>query len=114
MSDQDIQDVANKAELTRPQLLNLYTALKVTESDIENQERIADTRDFKIQAQFVLRHWRQINGESATRKVLLEALQECGYIQAKQILEKKWEVTEEGRYAGPSYCLFAVNKVGID
>ena len=99
MSDQDIRDVARQAELTHSQLRDLYGELNVAQHDIENQERIADTRDFKFQAEGVLKHWRQINGGTATRKVILEALQGCRYNQAKEILKTKWEITEEGGYA---------------
>ena len=96
MSDKDVREVASKAELTYPELHHLYGMLDIAKSDIENQERIADTKDFTIQAQFVLRHWRQINGDRATRKVILEALTECGYSRANEILKRKWEITEKG------------------
>ena len=97
MSDQDILDVAKKAELTYDELHNLYGELGIPQVDIENQERIANTKDFTNQAQFVLKRWRQMNGRSATRKVILEALKESKCIRAKQILEEKWGNAEKGR-----------------
>ena len=99
MSDKDIQDIASKAELTYSELHHLYGELDIAQSDIENQERIAETKDFTIQAQFVLRRWRQINGDNATRKVILEALTECRFNRANEILKRKWEISEEGGYA---------------
>ena len=117
MSDQDILDVANKAELTYAELHNLYGELRILQVDIENQERIANTNDFTIQAQFVLKRWRQMNGDSATRKVILEALQESRCNRAKQILKKKWGIAEKGRSLFivymPSLRPFLPRKVAI-
>ena len=97
VSDSDIQDVARKADLTYAELHNLYGELGIPQSDIENQERIAKTTDFKVQAVHVLRHWWQTKGTHATRNVILNALQECKYNRAKATLEEKWGFTIKGR-----------------
>ena len=90
MSDKDISDVACEAELTYAELHHLYGELELSDADIENQERISDTKDFKLQAERVLKHWRQIKGMEATREKMLNALKECKYERAKAILEKRW------------------------
>ena len=97
ISGTDIQDVARKADLTYAELHNLYGELGILQCDIENQERIANTKDFKIQAVHVLRYWQQTNGREATRMAILHALQECKYNRAKAILEEKWGLTVQGR-----------------
>ena len=86
--------MANKAELTHAELENLYRALDIAQPDIENQQGIADTRDFMLQADRVLRHWRQKNGKDATRQKVLDALHECEYIRSKELLEEKWKLTK--------------------
>ena len=91
MTDQDIRDVANKAELTHAELHHLYGELELSRTETENQERIADTRDVMLQAECVLTYWRQKNGKDATRKKILAALQECKLNRAKEILEERWK-----------------------
>ena len=88
--DKDIRDVARKAELTYADLHHLYGELELSHAEIENQERIADTKDFMLQAKHVLIFWRQKKGKEATRVKLLTALQECKLSRAKEILEERW------------------------
>ena len=92
VTDDDIRDVANKAELTHADLHHLYGELKLLHSEIEQQERIADTKDFMLQAERVLTFWRQKNGKEATRDKLMTALQECKLNRAKEILEERWKL----------------------
>ena len=96
VSDKDIRDVASKAELTHAELRHLYGELELSQADIENQERMADTRDFMLQAEHVLKHWRQKTGKEATKEKLLDTLQECKLNRAKGILEEKWNLTVKG------------------
>ncbi|XP_072027834.1 uncharacterized protein [Amphiura filiformis] len=90
VSDKDISDVANKADLAYEDLENLYIELEIKSADIDNAKRVANTLDFKIQATKVLEHWRKSSGSKANRKTILDALQECDLIEAKEILEEKW------------------------
>ena len=93
MSDNDIRDVASRAELTHSELHHLFGELGISHADIENQERIADTKDYYIQADRVLQYWRQKNGKDATRQKVLDSLQECKYNRAKEILIERWKLT---------------------
>ncbi|XP_072042592.1 uncharacterized protein [Amphiura filiformis] len=90
VSDNDINDIACKADLERHDLMHLFRELGMKGSAIENAERIADTRDFKLQSIRVLETWRQSNGEKGTRKAIVEALKECSLVDAKEILVNKW------------------------
>ena len=106
-----------KAELSYPELHHLYGELHISQADIENHERIADTKDFQIQAEFLLKRWIQKNGYNATKETILEALHEFRSNRAKHILKKKWGIAEEGRslcslYAVPK-TIFLPNKVAI-
>ncbi|XP_072016999.1 uncharacterized protein [Amphiura filiformis] len=96
VSDDDIYNLASNAKLSRDQLRHLFQKLGLVETDIENAYRRADTRDFKLQAISVLQLWRQINGLRATRQAIIDALKSCGFIEAKEILEKKWTRTSRG------------------
>ncbi|XP_072015334.1 uncharacterized protein [Amphiura filiformis] len=102
LSRKDINNVADKAKLGRDQLKHLFIELDIPSSDIANAERRADTRDFKLQAIEVLQFWQQSNGEKATRNEIINALEECGFIEAKEILEKKWSLISQGDAAGTS------------
>ncbi|XP_072017961.1 uncharacterized protein [Amphiura filiformis] len=90
VSDNDINDVVYKTHLGRNLLQRLFHQLGITTSDIEYAERMADTRDFKLQSIQVLHFWRQSNGEKATRKAIINALIECNLIEAKEMLVRKW------------------------
>ena len=96
ISDKDIRDIAR--QLNRAELKYLYQELNLRESEIEHAERIADTRDIDLMATSVLRMWRQINGRHASRQAVLEALTECRYIRAKEVLEEKWGVAANGMF----------------
>ena len=98
VTDKDIQDVASKANLDYNQLQKLFVELEITQRDIEKQQRIAETKDYEIQAKHVLQFWRQTNGKLATRRKILDALMECTLIEAKDLLVDTWGITFEGRY----------------
>ena len=99
VSDKDIRDIAREADLTNADLHNLYGVLVLSDVEIENQERIADTGDFMLQAERVLTYWRQKNGKEATRNTLLNALLLCDCYDAMKILEDRWISLIEGRHA---------------
>ena len=98
MSDKDIFDITNKTKLLHSDLHNLFSELGIEDTDVENAERIADSRDFKLQAKKVLKMWRTKNGRNATRKAVIDALMECGLVEAKEILEEKWGLIAKGKY----------------
>ena len=90
--DKDIRDVAENANLLHKDLKKLFIELDMKQSDIENAERNADTTDVQLKAMYVLQDWRKQNGQSATRRKILEALTECKLINAKDILVEKWSI----------------------
>ena len=98
VSDKDIRDVAMKIGLKRDDLHKLYGELLLTLSEIEKEERNADTKDYSIQAVRIISFWREKNGKEATRKKILDALQMCNHNKARQMLEEKWGSTIKGIY----------------
>ena len=98
VTDKDIFDITSKAKLQHADLHNLFSGLGIDDTDVENAERIADTKDFKLQARKVLKMWRTKNGQSATRKAIIDALTECDLIEAKEILEEKWGLIAQGKF----------------
>ena len=62
------------------------------ESDIENAEQNANTTDVHLKARKVLSSWREQNGQSATRRTIIDALTECELNNAKEILAEKWGI----------------------
>ena len=71
-------------------LQQLYHALNLTYSDVEKEERNADTTDVNIRALHVLRLWRNRLGRNATRKTILDALEKCRNMEARDILDYTW------------------------
>ncbi|XP_072015013.1 NLR family CARD domain-containing protein 4-like [Amphiura filiformis] len=94
VSDSDIKDIASNATLLHNQLRHLFVELGIKAPDVENAECRIETRDFQLQAIEVLQFWRQSNGEKATRRAIIEALGECHFCDAKEILEKKWSISK--------------------
>ena len=90
VSDKDIQDVVFKANLDYNKLENLFAELEITASEIDKERRNAKTDDYQIQARFVLRFWRETKGNLATRRRILDALDEYSYKDAKDFLTGKW------------------------
>ena len=100
-SDEDIRDVAYKVGLTYNDLHKLYGELHLSLADINREERNSDTRDYSIQAEHILSYWRKKNGKVATRKTILDALQECHNKEAIENLEGKWRCTVAGKFVFP-------------
>ena len=96
MSDTDIVDITCKTKLLHAQLHHMFNELNIHAADIENAERSTDSRDFKLQANRILKMWRSSNGRNATRRRIINALIECGFIEAKEILEEKWGFLTQG------------------
>ena len=71
--------------------------LSLPPDEIENAKRLADTKDFKLEAASVLRSWRKTNGSAATKQEIIKALKECQYSQAVGILCGKWGLASEGK-----------------
>ncbi|XP_072023538.1 uncharacterized protein [Amphiura filiformis] len=92
VSDLDIKVVVGKANLTSDNLTELFTELEIPSPEVESAKFGACTSDVKLQSITVLRFWRQTNGRKATRRKILDALRECGFRDAKEILEEKWNL----------------------
>ena len=93
VSDRDILDVAKVLPAHRH---TFFYELDMTDSDIQNAEMSADSRDAVLQIRKVLTLWRQQNGSNATRRKVVDALIECGFNEAKEILAKKWDIITQG------------------
>ena len=98
VSNRDICDITVKANLSHAQLQKLFDELDIDDTAVEKAKRNADTQDFQLQANKVLKEWRTNNGRSATRKRIIDALIECRYTEAKEILEEKWGLVVQGKY----------------
>ena len=96
VSDKDIRDVAGNAGLRHSDLENLFVVLGLQADAIENAQRLAGTNDYKLQAASVLRSWRETNGNAATKQVIINALEECQYTGAVEILLGKWGMQNQG------------------
>ena len=92
ITDREIFQVAVRAGLNSDQLHILYMALDLPDHEVENAERNANTTDVAIRARKVLLHWRTIRGSTATKQAILEALQECGYGGAIELLLEQWNI----------------------
>ena len=90
VTDRDIRDIAMNTDLLHKDLMKLFMELDMKQSDIENAERNADTTDVQLRAVHVLLDWRKHNGQSATRRKILEALRKCKLVVAKEMLEEIW------------------------
>ena len=68
----------------------LFLALGFELRDVEKEQRNADTTDVDIKAWYVLRKWRNKLGKKATRSCILNALEKCRNLEAREILENTW------------------------
>ncbi len=70
---------------------DLYQALNnISDHDVETAELNAYPRSVDFKARAVLYKWRLQNGDKATRQALLDGLEKCGNVEAKEILEDIW------------------------
>ena len=74
---------------------NLFDELEISKADQDNGRRKADTLDFKLQASAILHDWRKRKGKDATRNAIINALRECDFHHAVEILQTEWCLTTE-------------------
>ena len=60
-------------------------------ADAKKAERKANSDDPELKAREVLYLWHQRNGRQATRQVVLQAMEKCGFASAAEKLEEKWD-----------------------
>ena len=70
-SESDVLDITN--ELKSDELKHLFHNLGISQRDIQDVEKSADTTDFRSKARAVLIWWKQTKGPTATRGALHEA-----------------------------------------
>ncbi len=98
MSEDDIKDAVYWIHLESDDFTRLYLELHLTNRKIEEAKRRANTHSLQLQAIYVLNDWRRDNGNRASRWALIEALYTCDFVDAKQILEKKWNIRFPGNF----------------
>ncbi len=91
VDDGDINTVALKIGLSNDQLTTLFCELGLSDTDVENARRTADTRDYKLQGKKVLGVWKSQNGGNATREKIIHALKEARYNEAVETLQNKFK-----------------------
>lgn len=98
LSERDLLDITSRADLQYEDLHYLFYELGMRSSDIERAEASADFSDFRLKAKTVLTQWITIEGRSATRKRVLDALIQCGFVNSTEILAKKWGLDTQGKF----------------
>ena len=98
VSDKDISAITYKTKLQHAELHFLFYELGIADADVENAKRMADSKDFRLQANKVLQMWRTKNGKNATRNAIIDALTECDLKEAKEILEEEWTLVAQGKF----------------
>ena len=96
MSDQDIHGVSTKANLSVSDLEHLFLQLGMSRLDIDNIKHNAGNEPVDIQADRVLKEWRQRRGGNATRQAIISALEACNRIEASEALSKLWGMKTKG------------------
>ncbi|XP_041483940.1 probable ATP-dependent RNA helicase DDX60 isoform X2 [Lytechinus variegatus] len=86
ISNEQILDAVNA--LSSCDLSEVFAVLGLTTMDINNASQRAWSDDYRNRN--VLFAWRKKEGYNATAEALLDALEECQYIEAKNILLAKW------------------------
>ena len=89
--DADIRDVIK--HLGPDELQKLFFELELTSQQIQKAKRSTDTHDVELQAMSVFELWRKDRGQHATHFAILDGLEECDNRDAKEELEKKWNIT---------------------
>ncbi len=90
LTETDILTVTHKVGLSRDQLRTLFMELKISDNDVENAQRCADSLDYKIQGNKVLLQWIRMTGKKATRRSIVDALKKCSWTDAAEQLMSKW------------------------
>ena len=104
MSDEDLADVVDLLDLTEMEKLYVRLGLSkaVIKKAIHEEENYGDP---DLKAQSVLRRWRQIQGQNASRKAILDALGMCGNYEVLESLEEKWAAEEAGNTCDEIMCV---------
>ena len=90
ISEDDLNDVT---ELLDPDdLQKLFDELQIHHRDVRKAEERVSTKDVDLKARAVLRHWKKIQGHKASKQFILDALDRCENIQAKENLIAAWEM----------------------
>ncbi|XP_072026918.1 uncharacterized protein [Amphiura filiformis] len=92
IDDKDIRDVTSKAGLQNDDMVILFVELEIDAPNIERAQRIADTKDFQLQASKVLQTWRKKKGKAASKIVIINALEACKLKDAVEILKDTWKL----------------------
>ncbi|XP_072049912.1 uncharacterized protein [Amphiura filiformis] len=91
VTDSDFGDVTKL--LGPDDLQKLFCELDLTSQQIEKAERSAGTRDVELTAKSVFQFWRKERGQQATHFAILDGLEACENLEAKEELEEKWNTT---------------------
>ncbi|XP_072049786.1 probable serine/threonine-protein kinase pats1 [Amphiura filiformis] len=90
ITDSDFGDVIC---LLRPDdLQKLYFKLGLTSQQIEKAERSTGSHDVELGAMSVFQSWRKERGQHATHIAILDGLEACENLEAKEVLEEKWNI----------------------
>ena len=89
VSSRDIGDVIRL--LGPVDFHELFHELNIKDADIEKEEKNADSSHPGQQARAVFNFWIKAEGKEATRKAMLDALERCGNVEDKEILEDIWD-----------------------
>ena len=71
----------------------LYVELGLNAHEVEAAEVTTDSKHPDIKALSVFRYWRTKNGAAATKAKILEALENCNLIDAKEKIESAWNMS---------------------
>ena len=86
ISDREIRDVTE--EVSPNDLQHLYLELKLPRPMVEHAE--FGHSDSQLRGRSVLVEWRKQRPDEATKRAVLEALNNCHNLEATQALLKKW------------------------
>lgn len=78
--------------LTSDELSNVYEQLDIEHRQVLKAHERANSADPDQKAKAVLRYWKEHNGQKATRRKLLKALEKCQYMNAMEELQEKWKI----------------------
>ena len=84
-------DMAEVIELLTPdELTLLYVKLGISHVKVQKAEDSAGGRGPDIKALNVLRQWKQMNGQLASKEKMLEAMKQCKFVDSYEKLTKIW------------------------
>ena len=89
----DIDFVTHRATLTNDQLERLFQILDLTEDEILAAKNKTTAVDFKLKATSVLKFWKAKEEVKATRRAIINALNDCEYSVAVGKVKTKWGIS---------------------